>query len=70
MDKLLSDSPQVEIKGRVKDIILDYVIGNCAVRKYQHVKRTTNRMIERNGSPANTWMLDIVYVCCILNHTI
>jgi len=80
MDKLITDSAQVEITGRVKDILRAYVIGNWssepaqqqqnpAERKYQHVKRTTNRTMERTGSPANTWLLAIMYVCHLLNHT-
>ena len=62
MDKIITDSAQVEITRRVKDILRDYVIGNWsskaaqkqhnpAERKYKYVKRTTNRMMERTGSP-------------------
>ncbi len=80
MDKLISDGAKVETTGRVKDIFRAYVIGNWhseahqqqqnyAERKYQHVKRTTNRMMERAGSPAYTWLLALFYVCFLLNHT-
>ena len=81
MDKLITDSVQVEIAGRVKDILRAYIIDNCnseaaqqqqhnpAENKYQHVKHTTNRMMEHTGSPANTWMLAIMYVCYLPNHT-
>ena len=80
MDRLVSDNAQVETAGRAKDIFRAYVIGhwssephqqhqNYAERKYQHVKNTTNRMMERSGSPANTWLLALLYVCFLLNHT-
>ena len=78
MDRLISDSAQVETQGRAKDILRAYVIGNWqseanqqhqnpAERKYQHLKSTTNRLLERSGSPANTWFLCFVYVCFLLN---
>ena len=80
MDKLITDSAQVEITGRIKDILRSYVIGNWSSeasqqqqnpveRKYQHLKLTTNCMMERIDSPANTWMLAIIYVCHLLNRT-
>ena len=80
MDKLISDNAQVEISRKAKDIFRAYVIGNWhsephqqqqnyAERKYQHVKSTTNRMMERSGSPAYTWLLALLYVCFVLNHT-
>ena len=60
MDKLITDIAQVEIIGQVKDIIRAYVIGNWsseaaqqqqnpAERKYQHIKCTNNRIMERTG---------------------
>ena len=27
-------------------------------------------MMDRTGSPANTWLLDSMYVCYTLNHTV
>ena len=80
MDKFISDNAQVETSGKAKDIFRAYVIGNwysephqqqqnCAERKYQHIKSTTNRMMERSGSPAYTWLLALIYVCFVLNHT-
>lgn len=79
MDQLISDNAQVEIAGKAKDIFRAYVIGNWssephqqqqnyAKRKYQHVKNTTNQMMERSGSPAYTWLLTLLYVCFLLNH--
>lgn len=65
MDRLVSDSTQVEITGRVKDILQVCTVGNWSSelhqqhpnhveRKYQHVKSTTNCMIKCSVSPANT----------------
>ena len=79
MDKLISDGAKVETSGRAKDIFRAYVIGNWhseayqqqqnyAERKYQQVKTVTNRIMERAGSPAYTWLLALLYVCFLLNH--
>lgn len=65
MDRLVSDSAQVEITGRVNDIPWTYTIGNWssepqqehqnpAERKYQYFKSTTNCMVEPSGPPTNT----------------
>ena len=80
MYNLLSDSKHVEIKGRVKDILRASVIENwsseayqqqqkSAERKYHHFTCTTNRMLERTGSPYSTWLSAIIYICYLLNHT-
>ena len=71
IDKLITDSAQDKVTRRFKDVLRDYVIGNWssdaaqqqqnpAERKYQHVNHTTNCMMERTCSPANTCMLLIV----------
>ena len=80
MDRLISNNTQVETAGIAKDIFCAYVIGhwssephqqqqNYAERKYQHVKNTTNRMMERSELPANTWLIDLLYFCFLVNHT-
>ena len=80
MDQLITDSARVETMGKAKDIFRAYVIGNWssephrrqqnyAERKYQHVKGTVNRMMERSASPCYTWLLALLYVCFLLNHT-
>ena len=80
MDKLISDGTKVETSGRAKDLFRAYVIGNWqseahqqqqffTERKYQHVKNTTNCIMECAGSPAYTWLLALLYVCFLLNHT-
>lgn len=72
MDMLVSDIVQHEIIDRFKDILRAYTSGNGssephqqhqnhAEREYQHVKSTTNNMMEHSGSPASTCLLDLFY---------
>ena len=72
MDNIISNSAQVKINGQVKDIIRAYSIGNWSSeagqqqqnpseRKYKHVKRTTNCVMECTVLLANNWMLPIMY---------
>jgi hypothetical protein len=79
-NRLISDRAQVEISNRVNDILRAYCIGdwqsepyhqnqNPAERKYQDVKRMSNVIMDRTGSPAYTWLLALSYVCFILNFT-
>lgn len=42
---------------------------NPAERRYQTIKTMANTIIDRTGSPAYTWLLALIYVCFILNHT-
>ena len=78
--KLVSDSAQTEISKKANDILRSLFIGrwqseahqqhqNPAERRYQTVKRTANTLMDRFGSPAFTWLLALMYVCFILNHT-
>jgi hypothetical protein len=71
--KLVSDRAQVEISGRVKDILRSLIIGdwqsephqqhqNPAERKYQDIKRMANTIMDRTGSPPTTWLLALMYV--------
>lgn len=80
MERLVSDSAQVESTGRVKDILRAYTISNWSSdphqqhqnpteRKYKHDKSTTNCVMERSGSHASTWLLTLLYVYLLLNHT-
>ena len=80
MDRITSDQAQVETSGRVFDLLRTYIIGNWnsepnqqhqnhAKEKYRHIKRTTNCMMERYRSPAYYWLLVLLYVYFILNHT-
>ena len=80
MNKLISDSAQVEISNKVKDILRALIIGdwqsephrqnqNPAERRYQHVKMMTNMLLNRTGALACTWLLAMMHVCFVLNHT-
>jgi hypothetical protein len=78
--KLISDSAQVIIGDKVKDILRTLFVDSCqsepyhqhqnaAERRYQTVKRSKNRIVDRSGAPAYTWLHCLHYVCYLLNHT-
>ena len=78
MDKLISDRGTVEISNKVLDLLRAFVIEdyqsepyhqnqNFAERRYHDVKAYTNTIMNRTGSPANTWLLCLKYVCFLLN---
>ena len=78
--KLVSDRAQVEISNKVVDILRNYCIGswqsephqqhrNPAERRYQTLKTMTNKVMDRTGTPANLWLLALMYVVFILNNT-
>ena len=80
MNKLISDSAQVEISNKVKDILRTLIIGdwqsepyyqhqNPAERRFQTVKRTANTVLDRTGARPSTWLLCMLYVIFVLNHT-
>ena len=80
MDSLLSDSAQTEISKKVMTVLRNLFIRcwqsepykqqqNPAERRFQTVKHTTNTILDRTGAPAYTWLLCIMYVCYLLNHT-
>jgi len=78
--KLVSDRAQVEISEKVQDILRTLFIGhwqskphqqhqNPAERRFQTVKTTANTILDCSGAPASTWLLCLLYVCFLLNHT-
>ena len=80
MNKLISDRAQVEISSKVHDVLRALTIGNWqsephqqhqnpAERRYQTVKTMANTLLDCTGSPANLWLLCLMYVCFILNFT-
>ena len=80
MDKLLSDSAKTEISKKVMDILRVYHISNWHSEPYHQnqnpaewwyrtIKSWTNTVMNRSGAPANCWLLCMIYVCYILNHT-
>ena len=79
-NKLISDRAQVEISNKVLGILCSLVIGdwqsephqqqqNPAERHYQTVKQAANRIMDRTNAPPHTWLLCLLYVCFLLNHT-
>ena len=77
---LLSDQAQAQISNRVQDILRTFIVRdwqsepkrqhqNSSERRYQTAKRLTNKVMDRTGSPAYTWLLALTYICFILNHT-
>ena len=80
MSKLISDCAQVELSKRVMDVLRALCISNWqsephqqhqnpAERRFQTVKRMTNTILDRSGSPASTWLLAMTYICFVLNYT-
>ena len=78
--KLISDCAQVEISEKVQDILCTLFIGswqsephqqhqNPAEHCFQTVKTTANTILDHSGAPACTWLLCLLYVCFLLNHT-
>src|SRR5687768_6374514 len=81
MTKLISDRAQVEISNKVQDILRNLMIAdwqsephqqhqNPAVRRFQDIKRLTNTLLDRTGTPPSLWLLAMSYACCVLNHTV
>jgi len=79
MTKLISDRAQVEISKKVQDILRHFIIGdwqsepyqqhqNYAERRYQDVKRMSNRLLDWSGAPSSLWLLALMHVCFITNH--
>ena len=78
-DKLISHSAQSKINNRVVDILrvlfIDdwkseayYQNKNFSEKRNQTVKRHTNTLLDRTGTPDFTWLLAMCYVCFVLNH--
>ena len=78
--KLISDHAQVEISNKDHDILRYLFIENWqsepyhqhqnpAERRYQDIKRTANRLMDRTGSPPSLWLLALKYIAFSLNHT-
>ena len=80
MNRLISDRAQSEIGTTVTNFLRRLFIGawqsephqqqqNPFERYYDHIKNTTNRIMDRVGAPAHTWLLCLSYVCFLVNHT-
>jgi hypothetical protein len=77
--KLLSDSAQALISNKVQYILCTLCIKswqsephqqqqNPAERRYQTIKCTANRVLDRSSALDYTWLLCLQYVCYLLNH--
>ena len=80
MDKLISDSAQVEVSNRVLDILRAYCVDdwqsephyqhqNFAERRYATIKPLVNILLNTTGAPPELWLLALLHVCYVLNHT-
>ena len=79
MSRLLSDRAQVEINARVVGILRALHTGQWqsepqqhqspCERCYQTLKRMTNTLLDRSGSPGYTWLLCLMYIAVLLNST-
>jgi hypothetical protein len=79
MDKHISDYAKAEMSERIKQILCALCISawhskpchenqNFAENRYATIKATTNRLLNLSGTPADTWLLALLYVCLLLNH--
>ena len=80
MDKLISDSAQVEISNRVKDILRALIIDawqsephyqhqNFAENRWKHLQRNLNWVMNWRNVPAKFWLLCLIWVADVMNHT-
>jgi len=80
MSKLISDSAAVEISKKVQDILRVYNIDdwqsepynqhqNPAERRIGTVIGACNNVMNHTGSPACLWLLCLMYVVGLYNHT-
>ena len=80
MTELLGDYAKTEINNKVTDILRMYRIKNWhsepyhqnqnpAERRYRTIKAWTNTIMNRTGAPASCWLLCLMHVCYLLNHT-
>ena len=80
IDKLISDSSKSEISLRLKEILralfIDYWQSeachqhqNFSERRFQTIKKHTNTLLNRTGAHTHTWLLAMMHVFFVLNHT-
>ena len=79
MDTLTSDRAKSTYSNRTLDFLCYYCIGqwqsepyhqnqNFAEDRIDDVKRNTNTLMDRTGTPADLWFLCIMFVCFLLNN--
>ena len=80
MDKLVSDRAKSTFSRRALDFLRYYCIDqwqsepyhqnqNFAENRINDVKRITNILLDRTGTPAHVWLLCLTFVCFLLNNT-
>ena len=78
-DLLMSDNAKTQIGKKVAEILRNYHIAdhqsephyqnqNPAERRIQDIKKTTNAIMDRTGTPAKFWLLCTLYVVTLFNH--
>ena len=78
MNNLVGDNAKVAISHKVQEILDWYCIGqhfsepeqqnqNPAERRIQDIKRSTNVLMDRTGTPARYWLLCLLFVCYLFN---
>ena len=78
-DVLMSDNAKSETGKKVKKILREYCIKdqqseahqqnqNLAESRIGEIKRSTNIMMDRTGTPDDLWYLCMTYVVYLLNH--
>ena len=81
MQGLMSDGAKAEIGTTIKNLLRLYCIKdrqsephyqhqNHIERRIQDVKRISNTIMDRTGTPAEFWLLCTLYVIQLLNHMI
>ena len=76
---LFSDNAKSEISKTIQDILRHFTIGHYrsephqqnqhpAERRVQDIKKHTNILLDRTGSPPDTWLLCMLYVIDLHNH--
>ena len=80
MDNLISDCAQVEISNKAKDILHVYCIDdwqsephyqhqNYAEKRYATIKPLVNIILNTTRATSEIWLLALMYVCYVINHT-
>ena len=81
IEKLLSNSAKTRISNKVMDILRAYHISNRhsepyhqnknrAEWRYRAIKSLMNTVMDRSGTPANCWLLYLVYMSWLLNNIV
>ena len=81
METIISDGAKANISARIKTMcgiygMKDYQSEphhqhqNYAENRIGTLKDGTNRVMERSGAQASLWLLALVYVCLLYNHTV